>query len=133
MNDALVYLDSSAVIKLVFEEPETASLEQLLGSWPNRVSSVIAEVEVLRVVLTVGDAVVTQHARDLLARVHLIRFEDTVRTMAATIEPVPLRALDSIHLATALSLGSALAGMVVYDVRLAAAARGAGLTVWAPA
>jgi hypothetical protein len=44
-----------------------------------------------------------------------------------------LRTLDAIHLATAVSLGHELAGMVVYDRRLARAARDAGLTVWAPA
>jgi predicted nucleic acid-binding protein len=132
VNDALVYLDSSAVIKLVFAEPESPALEQFLGGWPNRVSSIIAEVEVLRVARTVGDTVVTHHARDVLARIHLIRLEDAVRTAAATIEPPALRALDSIHLATATSLGSALAGMVVYDTRLATAARLAALTVWSP-
>jgi predicted nucleic acid-binding protein len=53
-------------------------------------------------------------------------------TAAARVEPTSLRALDAIHLATALSLGHDLSGIVVYDRRLADAARGAGLTVWAP-
>jgi uncharacterized protein len=49
-----------------------------------------------------------------------------------TYGPLTLRALDGIHLATALSLEPDIDGRVVYDPRLAAAARAAGLRVWAP-
>lgn len=87
----------------------------------------------MRIAHTVGDAVVTQHARDVLARIHLLRLDDAMRAAATVIEPPTLRTLDSLHLATALSLGAELAGLVVYDRRLAGAARRAGLTVWAPA
>ena len=52
---------------------------------------------------------------------------------AVRLEPSSLRALDAIHLATALSLNSELGGLVVYDRRLATAARDAGLEVFAPA
>ena len=52
---------------------------------------------------------------------------------AVTCEPRELKTLDAIHLATALSLGHHLAGMIVYDRRLADAARHHGITVWAPA
>jgi predicted nucleic acid-binding protein len=52
---------------------------------------------------------------------------------AIDVNPRALRTLDAIHLATALSLEPDLTGMVVYDTRLAAAARASGLTVWAPA
>jgi predicted nucleic acid-binding protein len=130
---AIVYLDSSAIIKLIFEEPETAALEEFLADWPNRVSSVLAQTEVLRVARTVIDAAVASHARDVLARIHLIRPDDAVLRSAANIEPLELKTLDSIHLATAISLGPDLGGMVVYDRRLARAVKLAGLTVWAPA
>ena len=133
MNDALLYLDSSAVIKLIFDEPESLALEQFLASWRNRVSSVLTEVEVMRVARSVADPVVTRHARDVLACVHMIRFDDATRAAATQIQPPALRTLDAIHLATALSLGSDLAGIVVYDRRLGAAARHAALTVWKPA
>jgi predicted nucleic acid-binding protein len=133
VSDALVYLDSSAVIKLIFEEPETPALEQFLAAWPNRVSSVLAQLEVLRVARSVEDAAVTQHAHDVLARIHLIRLDDAMRAAAAEIESPALRTLDAIHLATALSLGAELAGIVVYDRRLAGAARRAALAVWTPA
>jgi predicted nucleic acid-binding protein len=132
VSDAVVYLDSSALIKLVFEEPETSSLGEFLRAWPTRASSSLASVEVLRTAQLVDDDDVTRHARHLLGRVHLIRPDDGLLASAARLQPTSLRALDAIHLATAVSLGHELAGMVVYDRRLAAAARHAGLTVWAP-
>ena len=132
MSDGVVYLDSSALIKLVFEEPETSKLAEFLNAWPTRASSSVASVEVLRTAQLVNDGAVTRHARHLLAHVHLIRPGDLVLAAATGVEPGSLRALDAIHLATAVSLGHELAGMVVYDRRLANAARHAGLTVWAP-
>lgn len=133
MNDAAVYLDSSAIIKLVFEEKETAALETFLASRPTRVSSALARVEVLRVARTVSDPAVATYAHGVLARLHLIRPDDALFRQAAEVEPLELRARDALHLATALSLGTDLAGIVVYDRQLSRAARRAGLTVWAPA
>lgn len=132
MSEGVLYLDSSAIIKLVFEEPETSSLSDFLRDWPARVSSTVASVEVLRTAALVDDEAVRRHARAILTRVHLVRPDDALLTEAARVEPASLRALDAIHLATALSLGHDLSGIVVYDRRLADAARGAGLTVWAP-
>ena len=40
-----VYLDSSALVKLVLPEPETASLLLTLREWPDRVTSEISVVE----------------------------------------------------------------------------------------
>jgi predicted nucleic acid-binding protein len=132
VSDGVVYLDSSAIIKLIFEEDETSGLTDFLASWPARASSSLASVEVLRTAQLVEDDLVTHHARHLLAHVHLIKPDDVLLASATRLEPLSLRALDAIHLATALSLGTELAGMVVYDRRLADAARHAGLTVWAP-
>jgi len=130
---APVYLDSSALIKLVFEEPESAALERFLIEWPVRASSWLARVEVLRTARTVRDAIVVRHADDVLAAVDLIAPDARLLVEAMELEPFSLRALDAVHLATALSLQPDLAGVVVYDRRLSDAARAAGLTVWAPA
>jgi predicted nucleic acid-binding protein len=128
----VVYLDSSALIKLVFEEPESGPLTAMLVAKPTRATSVLARVEVMRAAATVQDRAVTQQARAVLAGLHFIRPDDRVLTAAMHCEPASLKALEAIHLATALSLGHHLAGMVVYDRRLADAARHHGLTVWAP-
>jgi len=132
VKNAAVYLDSSALIKLVFEETESAALAAFLADHPHRASSVVAQVEVLRTVGRVEDPAVTRDARDLLARVHLIRPDDAMLAAAAEIRPPTLRTFDAIHLVTALSLRPNLAGVIVYDRQLGDAARAAGLTVWAP-
>ena len=53
MSDALVYVDSSALLKLIFEEPESAALAAFLADWPVRVSSALARIEVARIVARV--------------------------------------------------------------------------------
>lgn len=128
----MVYLDSSALIKLVFEEEESAALSAFLASHPTRVSSVLAQIEVLRTTGRVRDVTVIRDARAVLARIHLIRLDDTMLAAASEIAPTTLRSLDAIHLVTALSLRPSLAGMVVYNRFLADAARRHGLTVWTP-
>jgi predicted nucleic acid-binding protein len=61
-----------------------------------------------------------------------IALDDEVRQIAAALDPLPLRTLDAIHLATALSLAAELDRIVTYDARLAEAAEHAGLPVVAP-
>jgi predicted nucleic acid-binding protein len=129
---AAVYLDSSALLKLIFDEPETGALLAFLRPWPRRVSSALARIEVTRIVARVGDPLAAREAQRALRALHLVRVDDEIVARAAAIQPVGLRSLDAIHLATADTLGSDLAGMVVYDRRLAAAADAQGLTVWAP-
>ena len=133
MKNGQVYLDSSALVKLVFDEPETEALIQFLRAWPRRTSSLLARVEVMVSVRRAEDDDVTREALEVLKGLNLVRPDDRVFAAAAATEPPVIRALDAIHLATAISLGHDLAGMVVYDHRLADAARHAGITVWAPA
>jgi predicted nucleic acid-binding protein len=132
VSPRLLYLDSSAVMKLVFEEAETAALETFLIDRPLRVSSSLARVEVMRAARSVGDGLVNRHADGVLAALTLIAPDAALLAHAVNLDPISLRALDAIHLATAVALLPDIDGMVVYDVRLADAARQAGLTVWAP-
>jgi predicted nucleic acid-binding protein len=133
VRGSTVYLDSSALLKLIFEEDESDSLREFLAGHPQRASSSLARVEVLRTAGRVEDPAVTRDASELLEGVHLIRPDDAMLVAAAEIGPSTLRSFDSIHLVTALSLRPNLTGIVVYDRQLAAAARDAGLTVFAPA
>ena len=126
-----VYLDSSALIKLCVAEAETFALREFLRTHPELASSAVARVEVIRAArLRGGEPAETIAVMD---HINLIRMDDALLLSAADVPPRDLRALDAIHLATALSIRADLAGMVVYDLRLADAARRAGLTVWAPA
>jgi predicted nucleic acid-binding protein len=132
VNPRPLYLDSSAVVKLVFEEAETPALEAFLIDWPVRVSSSLARIEVMRAARSVGDGLVSRHANQVLAAITLIAPDAALLADAADLDPISLRALDAIHLATAVALAPDIDGIVAYDLRLADAARQAGLTVWAP-
>ena len=132
MSDRAIYLDSSAILKLVYTEDETEALKEFLREWPRRTSSVLARVEVMRAARQVGDDLVLRHARDVLDGIDFVLLDPNTIERAARIDPL-VRSRDAIHLATALSLEPTVGGLVVYDVRLARAARAAGIEVWAPA
>jgi predicted nucleic acid-binding protein len=89
------------------------------------------EPEVLRALMPAGDHAVVR-GRDVLARLDLIRLNDRVLNAAGAMEPLELRSLDAIHLATAEQLGSELGPFVTYDERLADAARQQGHGVATP-
>ncbi|MBM4440552.1 MAG: type II toxin-antitoxin system VapC family toxin [Candidatus Rokubacteria bacterium] len=129
----LVYLDASAIVKLVVAEPESAALIDRLREWPQRASSALSITEVPRALRRAGfTAPATRRARAVLARVALVEIDRTILTAAAALNPAGLRTLDAIHLATALSLRADLAAFVTYDRRLGAAAELADLEVSAP-
>jgi len=133
VNGQLLYLDSSALIKLVVREPETTALFVLLKGWSERISSSLARVEVLRTLRRIGAHPSThRRAEQVLARVALIAIDEDIVAAASALEPTDLRTLDAIHLGTALSVRGDLAAIVTYDLRLAQAASRAGVTVWKP-
>src|SRR6266545_2956710 len=117
MAGELLYLDSSALVKLLVPEAEANALRELLRSWPERVSSVVARIEVQRVARRIGDRAV-RRARSVLSRIALVDLDEPVVRVAAALDPVELRTLDAIHLATAISLGGDLGAFCAYDVRL---------------
>ena len=128
-----VYVDSSALLKLVLPEPERPALERALSRWPDRISSVILAIECRRIAVRAG---VPRGLRSRLDEeidaVALIRLDETVQRLAGSIGPRGLRSLDAIHLATALSCGDYPEAFITYDDRLAAAARSLNLNVLQP-
>jgi uncharacterized protein len=129
----LLYLDSSAIVKLVLVEAESEALREALAQHPQRVSSALAAVEVRRAVRRVSILpAVQQRVEDILAGIDLLRMEDPILAVAGALDPPLLRSLDALHLAAALSVADELAGFVAYDPRLANAARDAGLAVLTP-
>ena len=125
------YLDSSAIVKLAVEEPESVPLRRYLRRRRPFVSSVLARAEVARALLPLGPVAV-QRGHEVLARVELVRVNDRVLGAAGSLLPLELRTLDAIHLATAQQLGSDLARVVTYDERMSAAAEAIGLPVASP-
>ena len=118
-------------MKLVVPEPETKAVRELMRSWPERVSSVVARIEVERVARQIGPGAV-RRARTILSRIALVDLDEDVVQRAA-LDPVELRTLDAIHLATAISLGGDLGAVCAYDVRLGSAAISKTIDVLAPA
>lgn len=130
---ALIYLDSSALVKLVVAEPESEALIELLDSWPDRVSSALALTELSRALRRAGFGLAERRRADqIFSRVALIDLDSRILTSAASLDPPALRTLDAIHLATAIALGEDLGGLVTYDARLSSAARRVDLEVLAP-
>jgi uncharacterized protein len=127
----LTYLDSSAIVKLVVEEPESAALRKYLRRQRPCIASALAKTEVARALLPLG-TLVQRRGAEVLSRIDLIRVSDRVLRAAGAMLPVDLRSLDAIHLATALQLGAELARVVTYDERMAQAARANGCAVVAP-
>jgi uncharacterized protein len=129
----LLYLDSSALVKLVLPEAESAALIAHLRSWSAHVTSELATVEVMRAARRASmDPAVEQRAEEVLAGVHLLKVDTDLLEWAARLEPRTLRSLDAVHLASALSLGDDLGAIAVYDGPLAAAATASGLRILAP-
>jgi predicted nucleic acid-binding protein len=130
--ETAVYLDASALVKLVAVETESRALRSFLRSRPNRCTSALAYVEVLRAARIRGEVVVPR-ARHVLRRTDLLDIDTSTLEVASRLDPVRLRSLDAIHLAAAISLGPDLESVITYDQRMQDAARSLGLPVAAPA
>ncbi len=104
MAEGFLYLDSSALVKLVVPETETNALLDLLADWEDRVSSALAAVEVPRATRRTSDSELAhRRAARVVEGVHLVTIDDEVLEIAARLAPTNLRSLDAIHLASALA------------------------------
>ena len=125
-----IYLDSSALVKLVVEEPESEDLRTFVGDRVV-VSSMVARTEVIRVVARTEPERVGA-AEKVLAETSLIIIDGPLASAAAWVEPASIRSLDAIHLAAAQRLEVGLEALVTYDRRMVDAAQMAGLRVASP-
>ncbi len=126
-----VYLDSSAIVRLVVREPESATLRRYLRRRRPLVSSALARTEVGRALLPLGTDVV-RRGQQVLSALELARVSDAVLADAGRLLSAELRSLDAIHLATACRFGEDLFRLVTYDDRMAAAAQEMGFSVSTP-
>lgn len=131
MAGGLAYVDTSAFVKLVLGEDEAMALRAELADWDGHVASRLLRTEAIRACARYGPSY-AELAREATNSLALIPVDDAVLDAAAELDPAELRTLDAVHLATALTLGDDIGAMVVYDVRLSAAAARAGLRVLAP-
>lgn len=92
----------------------------------------VASVEVRRVALRAGQEELIEKADRVLGELDLIPLDRSIVLTASKLNPPAVRALDAIHVASALALGDELESFVSYDLRQLDAAHGAGLAVASP-
>ena len=126
------YLDASAAVRLVVEEPGSMALRSWIDSAdPDLVSSDLLRVELLHACRQHSPEAVAA-ARACLDVVSLLPMTTALCQRASEIDPSVLRSVDALHLAAALSLGDDLSGVLTYDERLAEGCRAYGLPVTSP-
>jgi predicted nucleic acid-binding protein len=134
----IAYIDTSALLRVVLREP--GALDDL-RSYDGLVSSELIAVESARTIdrlrlqgsLTTDEAAIRVRAiNDWLEAVDLVLLRPSVLSRASEPMPMPLGALDAVHLATALiwrDRMGALPTMATHDAALGLAARTFGFDV----
>jgi predicted nucleic acid-binding protein len=128
-----LYLDSSALVKLVVSEAESGALRSYLADRRSdvRMAAALARTEVVRAVAMYRSIELVETARSIIARLHLVPLNNRLLDTAAATLPPELRTLDAIHLAAAMTAPD-LRAIVTYDKRMSDAAATAGLAVVSP-
>jgi len=128
---AAIYVDTSAVGRVLLGEPDAQPVLRDLGGFDQHVASRLMRIELRRLALS-EDAL--EAADRLLDGVALIPLDEAILAASETLLPATVATLAAIHLATALRLaaGGVLDTVMTYDRRLADAAEEHGLRVLAP-
>jgi uncharacterized protein len=129
----VIYLDSSALVKLAVTEPESAALAAWLGERAGQplISSALHRSEVPRAVWRAEPGALPRCYR-LLRRIARVALKAEILDDSGTLPPPGLSPAQGIHLASALAVGPDLTAFVAYDEELLAAAAQAGLPVASP-
>ena len=129
----VIYLDSSALVKLALTEPESGALGRWLAERADQplVSSALYRAEVPRAVWRAEPGALPRGYK-LIKRIARVALSDDVLDNSATLPPPELSPAQAIHLASALAVKRELTAFVTYDEPLLAAARDAGLPVVSP-
>jgi predicted nucleic acid-binding protein len=129
----VIYVDTSALLKEVLTEPESAALRDYLEHHASEslVSSILLTVEMRRAVHRTNPRLLPRTDL-LLARVTQVDLSAPVVETASRFPDAALRSLDAIHVATALLVREELTAVVSYDKRMVAAAHSEGLPVVSP-
>jgi uncharacterized protein len=126
-----VYVDTSALARVLLDEPDRQLIGHSLATFDRRVASRLLGVELRRVGLR---RELSSRAETLLADVSLLPIDEHTLAAAETLTPPIVGTLDAIHLATALRLAAegGLDALMTYDKRLAQGAEEHGLAVLTP-
>jgi predicted nucleic acid-binding protein len=129
----IVYVDTSAAMKLLFEEKESAELADHLQrrseDGDTLVASLLLHTELHCAANRRSEYIGHESVGEVLSAIAVVDIESG-DLITAPLLPGRLRSADAIHLATALRLNAR--AMVVYDGELRAAARTAGIDAYGP-
>lgn len=137
-SQGFLYLDTSALVKLLVREAESEAIEVELLRWSKLATSLVTNVELSRAVSRAREerpnSVVDGSLvlRGVLASATTIPLDERIVGEAREVRPSSVGALDAIHVASALSLGDDLAAVATYDKRMQEALVLAKIEVVAP-
>ena len=124
------YIDSSAILKLIFTEKETLALDKVMNN--KMVTSTLTRVEVKRAVNRINSRK-SKVANDVLAQLQYTELDSQTLNLAEAFSPdVTLRTLDAIHVASVLRISEAVQGIITYDKQMIANAEKMGIKVLSP-
>jgi predicted nucleic acid-binding protein len=126
-----VYLDATAIAKLLVREPESQALIEFLGGDAvEAATSAISEVELARALR--GSGLPSADIADALRSFIVVSVDAGICQRAASLDGNTLGPLEAVHLATVFAIGTSGLQLLTYDERLAKAARARGLKVVQP-
>ena len=124
------YIDSSAILKLIFTEKETAELDKVMSN--KMVTSTLTRVEVKRAVGRINAEKLVV-ANEVLEQIQFTELDSQTLQLAEAFTPeITLRTLDAIHVASFLRITDAVKGIITYDKQMIANAAVMGIKVLSP-
>lgn len=120
----MIYLDTSAVAKLLIAEAETTSMRSYFAGDRRFISSRLLEVELH----AIADRrrLAAEPIREVLDQITLVSLDDATLDSAISLHS-GLRTLDALHLATATRLREVITGILTFDAELSSAASRLGI------
>lgn len=136
--DRAAYLDSSAIVKLIAQEPESNALALHVRETA-LVTSEVALAEVPRAITRLKSGRrrdeqrgLTRELERVLASLHLISLDRDILLLAGRFAEAWLRTLDAIHLASVVAFEEELSELISYDTHQVEAAAHADIRCVSP-
>ena len=124
------YADSSAILKLLIVEKESAALTNFIDFTIK--SSALTRVEIIRVLHKIAPEKIAQ-AQVILAGIDLTPLNPAILSAAENFGPaITLKSLDALDVASVLFLGAAVEGLITYDKAMIKNAKELGIKVVSP-
>ncbi len=134
VSNVRLYLDTSALVKLIVAKAESDALSEYLRCFAEDFlfTAALTRTELVHAVADGGQPAVTE-ARILLDSIDTVVLSRALLDDAGMLPPPRLRTLDAIHLAAAQRAGRSLRAVITYDSRMTEAATLLGIPTVSPA